>query len=37
MTIYINPFVAGILATIIAEFLLALLYGVYLNWRDKKK
>lgn len=28
MTITINPFVAGVLATIIAEFLIIIIYGI---------
>ncbi len=34
---YINPFLAGVLATIGAELLLVVLFSLYIGWRDKKK
>ncbi len=34
---YINPFLAGILATLGTELLLIVLYSLYTVWRDKKK
>lgn len=34
---YINPFVAGILATIGTELLLIVFYALYTTWRGKRK
>ena len=34
---YINPFLAGILATIGTELCLVVLYATYTVWRDKRK
>ncbi len=34
---YIDPFLAGILATIGAELLSAVVYAFYSGWRDGRK
>lgn len=31
---YIPPFVCGIIATILVEVILLIIYGIYINWKD---
>jgi len=33
---YVNPFVCGIVATILVEVAMAIIYTVYTNWKGKK-
>lgn len=33
---YIDPFWCGVAATILVELAMAIVYGVYLNWKGKK-
>jgi len=32
---YINPFVAGVLSTLLCECMIIILYAVFLTWRKK--
>lgn len=33
---YINPFICGVIATILVELAMIIVYGIYTDWKKKK-
>lgn len=33
---YINPFWCGVIATILAEVAMVIVYGIYIDWKKRK-
>lgn len=33
---YVNPFACGVIATILAELAMVIIYGIYTDWKKKK-
>ncbi len=33
---YIDPFWCGVVATILAEVAIAIVYGIYIDWKKRK-